>query len=71
MSVSCSLEVTYWERSDLLALLYVMVSCVVATFPYGVLGHMCYMIVSLPDLFLLSDFVDIQKINKKSRAIRS
>ena len=34
----CSLVVTCWERPDLLALLYVLFSCVVVNFPYGVLG---------------------------------
>ena len=47
MSVSCSLVVTYWERADLLALLYMMFSCVFVTFPYGVLGQVWYMIVSI------------------------
>ena len=35
MAVSFGLLVTCWKRADLLALLYVMFSCV--TFPYGVL----------------------------------
>ena len=30
MSVSCSLMVTFWERADLLALLYKMFSCVLS-----------------------------------------
>ena len=30
MSVYCSLEVTCWERADLLALLFVMLSCVLS-----------------------------------------
>ena len=38
LSILCSIAVTYWERADLLALLYVMFSCVYVTFPYGVLG---------------------------------
>ena len=42
LSVSSSLEVTCWERADLLALLYVLFSCVVVTFPYGVLGQVRY-----------------------------
>ena len=37
LSVHCSLIVTYWERANLLALLYVMFSCVFVTFPCGVL----------------------------------
>ena len=34
MSVTCSFEVTCWERADFLTLLYVMFSCVFVTFPY-------------------------------------
>ena len=34
-SVPCSLVVTWWERADLLALLFVMFSCVFVTFPHG------------------------------------
>ena len=37
--VTCSLLVTCWESADLLALLYVMLSCASVTFPYGVLGQ--------------------------------
>ena len=32
-----------WERTDLLALLYVMFSCIFVTFPYGVLGQVWYL----------------------------
>ena len=39
------LVVTCWERVDLLALLYVMFSCVFATNPYGVHGQVWYLIV--------------------------
>ena len=39
MAVSCSLLITCWERTGLLALLCVMVSCVFVTFRYGVLGQ--------------------------------
>ena len=38
LSVHCSIVVTCWEGSNLLALLYVMFSCVFATFSCGVLG---------------------------------
>ena len=54
--VHCSLVVTCWERADLLALLYVMFSCVFVTFPYGVLGQVCYLIVSIPDFCHLPFF---------------
>ena len=42
MSVFCSLVVTCCERGDLLALLFVMCSCVFVTFPYGVLFQVWY-----------------------------
>ena len=50
LSVPCSLVVTCWKRSDVLALLYVMFSLVFVTFPYGILGQVWYLIVSIPDL---------------------
>ena len=40
-------------KADLLALLYVMFSCVFFTFPYGVLGQVWYLILSIPDICLL------------------
>ena len=46
-----------WERTDLLALLYVMFSCIIVTFPYGVLGQVWYLIESIPDLCLLPYFI--------------
>ena len=36
-----------------LALLCAMFSCVSVTFPYGVLGQVWYMIVSIPDICLI------------------
>ena len=53
LSVSCSLAVTCWKKSDLLALLYVMFSCVFVTFPYDVLGQVLYLFVSIPEFCLL------------------
>ena len=49
----CSLVFTCWESAGLLALLYVMFSCVFATFPRGVLGQVWYLILSIPGLCLL------------------
>ena len=54
--VPSSLLVTCWERADILALLYTMFSCVFVTVPYGVLGQVWYLIVSIPDLCLLPYF---------------
>ena len=48
-----SLMVTCWERADFLALLYVMFACVFVTFPYGILGQVRYLIVSIPILCFL------------------
>ena len=52
LSVHCSLEVTCWEKADLLALLYVMFSRVLVTYPCGLLVQVWYLIVSIPDLCL-------------------
>ena len=52
LSVPCSLLGTCWEIADILALLCVMFPCVFVTFPYGVLGQVWYLIVSIPDLCL-------------------
>ena len=54
LSVHCSLVGCCWEKAILLALLYVMFSCV--TFPSDVLGQVWFLIVSIPDRCLLSDF---------------
>ena len=60
MSFSCSLVVTCWARVDLLAPLYVMVSCVNITFQYCVLGQVWNLIVSILDLCLLLYFTQGQ-----------
>ena len=62
MSISCSLVVTCWERAALFAPLYVMFSCCFCHFPipYRVLGHVCYLIVSIPCLCLLLYFAHEQ-----------
>ena len=56
LSVRCSLVFTCWEKADLLALLCVMFYCDFVTFPCGVLGQVWYLIVSTPDICLLSYF---------------
>ena len=48
--------VTCWERANLLALLYVMFSCVFVTFLCGVLGQVWYLTLLTPDLCLLTYF---------------
>ena len=47
MSGYCNLEVTCWERADLLAFLSVMSSFVFVTFAFCVLGQDLYLIVSV------------------------
>ena len=56
--VHCSLVITCWKRANLLALLYVMFYYIFATFPCGVLGQVWFLIVSIPDLCLLTYFND-------------
>ena len=57
LSVSCSLVVTCSKRADLLALLCLTFCCDCVTFPYGVLGRVWNLIVSIPELCLLPYFV--------------
>ena len=47
-SVHCYLVVTCWERADLLALIC-DVHCDFVTFPFGILGLVWYLIISIPD----------------------
>ena len=56
VSVPFSLAITCWEGADLLALLCVMFSCGFVTFPYGISSQVCYLIVSIPDLYILLYF---------------
>ena len=49
--------VTCWERANLLALMYVMFSCVFVTLPCGVLGQLWFLVVLIPDLCHLTLFV--------------
>ena len=49
LSVPCSTVIACWEMADPLALLCVMFSCDLVTFPYGVLGQVRYLIVLFPD----------------------
>ena len=54
LSVHCSLVLTSWERADLLALWVVTFYCDFVTFPCGVLGKVWFLVVSIPDLGILS-----------------
>ena len=55
VSVYLCLVVTCWERTDLLALVC-GVWLWVCYFPFGILGQVWYLIVSIPDLFTLTYF---------------
>ena len=61
VSVHRCLVATCWERADLLALVG-DVYCIFVTFPLGILGQVWYLIVSFPDLCLLSYFYGKPKI---------
>ena len=50
------LVVANWERADLLALVCDLY-CHFVTFPFGILGKVWYLIVSIPDPCCLSYFV--------------
>ena len=56
LAVRGSLVVTCWGKTDLLALLCVVFACVFVTFPCGILGLLCHLIVSIPDICLLPYF---------------
>ena len=56
LSVHCSLVLNCWERDKLLALLYVMFSCVFVTLPCGILGQMWYLIISISECCLFTYF---------------
>ena len=56
MSISCSLVVTCWERAEHLAPFYVSFFCCHLPLPHRVLGHVRYLIASIPDLCLLFYF---------------
>ena len=50
--------VTCWERADHLALVC-GVYCEFVTFPFGILGQVWYLIVSIPDLCTLFYFISL------------
>ena len=58
------LFVACYERADPLAL--VTFSCVFVTFPCGILGHVWYLIVSIPDLCRLSGKDKDKKIQQRN-----
>ena len=55
-SVFMCFVVTCWEKADLLALVC-SVKLRVCHFPVGILGQLWYLIVSIPDLCILTHFV--------------
>ena len=48
--------VTCWERADLLTL-FCGVLLLVCHFPIGILGQVWYLIVSIPDMCTLTNFI--------------
>ena len=65
--LTCLFLAALWSsavRTDLLALLCVVFSCVFVIFPYCVLGEVCYLIVSIPDRCLLPYFKNASTIRK-------
>ena len=68
-SVHCCLVVTCWEKADFLALVGDVYSIFV-TFPCGILGQVWYLIVSFPDICLLSYFGLFFKIPARLLHIR-
>ena len=55
--VHCSLVINCWEMTDLLVLLFVMVSSAFVILSYGVLGQVWYLMVSIPNRCPLSYFL--------------
>ena len=70
--VPCSLIITCWERADIFALLCVMFTCVIVTFPYGVSGQVWYLIVSITDLcpLLNVEVCNMARFSSKSDELR-
>ena len=56
LSNPCSLVVPCWDRADLLALLFVMFSCVLSLSNMVSWGQVWYLIVSIPEICLRSCF---------------
>ena len=54
-SVYMCFVVTCWERADLLTLVC-GVCCAIGHFPISILGQVWYLIVSIPDLCILTYF---------------
>ena len=63
LSVSHSFVVTCWERTHFLALLYVMFSSVFVTIPYGILGPVWYLSISIPDRCASSLLLQHKRLN--------
>ena len=62
LSVSCSLVVTCLERAHLFDVLYVMFSCVFATFLYCVLGQGPISSTSLRRVFVLKTSYEVRTL---------
>ena len=62
--MSCLFIAALWSTAGEM---YVMFSCVFVTFPCGVLGKVWYLIVSIPDLCLLSYYVQNENCTWSSK----
>ena len=62
--------VTCWEKADLLALLYMMCSCIFSTFQYCVLDQVWNLTVSVPGCCLLPYFVTLSSISALIESVR-
>ena len=60
-SVHCSIVVTCWERSDLLALVG-DVKCIFVTFPCSILGQVWNLIVAFHNLTIFLTFILVIRI---------
>ena len=67
-TVHCCLVVTWRERADLLTLVC-DVYCDFVTFPFGILGSVWYLIVSIPDHCCLSYFESARKSRASLRHV--
>ena len=62
--------VSCWEKVDLFALLYMMRSCIFATFQYCVLDQVWNLTVSVPDCCPLPYFVTLSPISTLIESVR-
>ena len=67
--LSCLIFAANWECADLLALSYVMFSCVFVTFSYNVRSQVWYLFVWIPDICLLIFITNIIRSEQSSHTL--